>query len=377
MRANVHALIRGLAICALALATLLPLSSGFAFAQHIAAFDTRLRGARLSTDGRRIAVVMDQTSRDRQALFIYDRVTDRLDTMPVPHEWVVRSIAPSPGFDRVAASATCRNACTDRSRESAILELSVSSKSWRTVLVGSGRRFDLSYSPSGAELLAVHTEGGPPTRDGREGNACQILVWIDISRPTETELMPRDDCFYTVSDPVLARDGRVSFAARAPWGQAKRKQVRDLDLPGGVMAMVPWRAALAEQQGGGRFLTEFSFAPVLSRTSASPDPGGMFVSAVVRDITAFVAMTLKATPGPRDLAEYDVFVSHGSEAPIRVTNLRTFINDLAVSADGSTILIRIDENRGVQGDFSLIDVETRSTRALKLVPRMVEAMKAN
>lgn len=348
-----------------------------ASAQQATGHDIRARHATLSADGRRIAIPVDAIGRDRQAVFIYDTHSDQLRIMPVPREWVLRSAALSPAADRVAATVACHGACPSSPMASGVLELSLATRSWRTVLMGSGRRFHPAYAPNGDGLLLVHTEGGPPRRDGREANACQVLVWVDLKRGRETPLMPRDDCFYLIGDATIDADGNVAFSARSPWGEAKRKQARDLDLPGGVMALIPWRAKLADRPDGTSHLTALSVIPALARDSDEAYSGSLFLTASLRDVTAIVAIARRVGARATDLAEYDVFLSRGAGAPVRLTHLRTYINDLAISADASTILIRVDENRGVYGDFHLIDVATGKIRALGLVPRMSEVMRAN
>lgn len=330
----------------------------------------------LSRNGQQAVFVTRNPDKQRQYMFVYDVATDQLRAIRQPPGWQVEYAAFSPDDRKLAASAMCTSDCpSDRSRQSAVFEYSFSTDSWRELVVGAGRRSRPAYTDDSRVIIAAHAEADLRRLSGQVDISCQVFIWIDVGSRTETELMPRDDCFFLLFDATPTHDGSLAFSARSPQNTKMRQQAKALDLPGGATAIAAWTARIFVGPGGQRKLTDFAVAPVMA--SRSMQTATFYLAAAKSGLWAFIV----SVPGPDGAslprAQHDIFVRSTEGLVSRLTEFRTVIIDGSMSRDGSRILAQVDVTRRRQGDFALTDTFARSTKWLGVSARMMEISDAD
>lgn len=180
-------------------------------------------------------------------------------------------------------------------------------------------------------------------------------------------MLEEDNGFsWAISRPSFIAPDEVVFAATGPYNGDLRQAVIELGLYGGYLAdQVAYSMRFGElpqvrpESRHGRPAGNLPGNHPLAQFSASQG-GRRFVFVNLSDVE----------PQTKGVGyNYEIFLSENGRIE-QVTNIKSFMASINISYDGRTVAFLANDNRTVDFDLFLLDLETREVRATGLRDRL-------
>lgn len=224
--------------------------------------------------------------------------------------------------------------------------LDLGKASYRPVTTSASYKQFPTLSPDGARI--IFAQANRKRQSGRTSHSAWDIYEVDVDTGVERRLT--SSCLYSVSTPFYLPGNRFVFAGVHPTCGPPSTQAEADAKAGGLPDSEP--VVYSGPIGETPCTTVLTRAEFSSHTIAATPSGSLF----------FIMRTNEMDRIGGNY-NYDLFTQEG-RAPWRLTNLRSYVQELTVAADGQTLVYGSDKYRIRASSYWLMDVRSGRQRQI-------------
>lgn len=203
------------------------------------------------------------------------------------------------------------------------------------------------------------------------------LILLDPVNHTEQEVLDKKHGFYSISAVSFVDRGEIVFSAMTPEDPRLKAGLDSLNVH-----LIAGATRYRLKFGGD---PEFTMPEIVQHSLSVQDPWGIKAlgSSVPNVVTSsdgkrtvFIDISSTEPKNPSLQYNYEIFLLEDGKVE-QLTNLKSHLQCLAISADGSTVAFGSDPNRIHTHDLMILDVRTRVVTPMLLAQRFEKSPEFN